>query len=113
MTIVLFLEELGSSDMSSQLEGHRHGGSDLSFLVTDAPARRGPKLHPHPYTEVFIVHAGEGTFTAGDEQLVVSAGKVVVVPPETPHRFENTGDEPLRQVSIHDAGEMQTTWLED
>jgi len=37
---------------------------------------------------------------------------VVVVPPETPHRFENTGEETLRQVSIHDAGEMRTTWLE-
>jgi mannose-6-phosphate isomerase-like protein (cupin superfamily) len=111
MAIVLSLEELASSDMSSQFEGGRYGGSDLSFFVTNAAPGRGPKLHTHPYTEVFIVQEGEGTFTAGDEQLLVTAGNVIVVPPETPHRFENTGDTTLRQVSIHDAGQMQTTWL--
>ena len=36
-----------------------------------------------------------------------------VVPPETPHRFRNSGDAPLRQVSIHPSGEVQETWLEE
>src|SRR2546423_6229697 len=99
--------------MPSQFEGHRHGGSDVSFFVTNAAPGSGPKLHTHPYSEVFVVQEGEATFTAGDEEVVVTGGQVVVVPPETPHRFENTGEETLRQVSIHDAGQMQTTWLED
>jgi mannose-6-phosphate isomerase-like protein (cupin superfamily) len=114
MTIVLRLEDLRSSQMSSQFEGRRHAdGADLSFFVTNAPPGSGPSLHTHPYTEVFIVQEGEATFTAGDEELVVTGGNVVVVPPETRHRFENTGEDTLRQVSIHDRGEMQTTWLED
>jgi quercetin dioxygenase-like cupin family protein len=113
MATVIGLDDLRSSHMSSQFEGHRHGGADLSFFVTNAPPGAGPKLHTHPYTEVFIVQEGEATFTAGEKEIVVTGGNVVVVPPETPHRFENTGADLLRQVSIHDAGEMQTTWLED
>ena len=113
MTIVLGLADLPSSHMSTRFEGHRHGGVDLSFFVTEAPPGSGARLHTHPYAEVFIVQEGEATFTAGDEELVVTGGQVVVVPPETPHRFENTGDGILRQVGIHDRGEMQTTWLEE
>jgi mannose-6-phosphate isomerase-like protein (cupin superfamily) len=113
MTIVLGLADLRSSQMSSQFEGHRNGGVNLSFFVTNAPPGSGPALHTHPYAEVFIVQEGKATFTAGEEELVVTGGHVVVVPPETPHRFENTGEGILRQVSIHDRGEMQTTWLED
>jgi mannose-6-phosphate isomerase-like protein (cupin superfamily) len=113
MTIVLGLADLRSSHMSSQFEGHRHGDVDLSFFVTTAPPGGGPALHTHPYAEIFIVQEGEATFTAGDDELVVTGGHVVVVPPETPHRFENTGEDTLRQVSIHDRGEMQTNWLDD
>jgi mannose-6-phosphate isomerase-like protein (cupin superfamily) len=60
---------------------------------------------------VFIVEEGEATFTAGDEQTVVTSGHVVVVPAETPHRFENTGEGTLHIVSIHPAGEMVQTNL--
>ncbi len=113
MAIVLGLADLRSSEMSTRFEGHRHGGVDLSFFITNAPPGSGTRLHTHPYAEVFIVQEGEATFIAGDEELVVTGGQLVVVPPETSHRFENTGDDILRQVSIHDRGEMKTTWLEE
>ena len=83
MTIVLGLADLRSSHMSTRFEGRRHGDVDLSFFLTDAPPGSGPRLHKHPYSEVFIVQEGEATFTAGDEELVVTGDQVVVVPPET------------------------------
>jgi mannose-6-phosphate isomerase-like protein (cupin superfamily) len=33
--------------------------------------------------------------------VVVDAGHVIVVPPDTPHGFVSSGDEMLHQVSIH------------
>lgn len=74
---------------------------DASFFVTDHPPGGGPVLHVHPYSEVFLVQEGVAEFTAGDDRSRVEAGHVVVVPPDTPHRFENVGDGPLRMVSIH------------
>jgi mannose-6-phosphate isomerase-like protein (cupin superfamily) len=35
-----------------------------------------------------------------------------VVPPGTPHGFQNTGREPLLVVSVHEAGELQQTFLD-
>jgi mannose-6-phosphate isomerase-like protein (cupin superfamily) len=42
----------------------------------------------------------------------VSAGEIVVIPPDTPHRFVNSGDGPLRQVDIHLSSRFVTEWLE-
>jgi hypothetical protein len=46
--------------------------------VVDAPAGSGPKLHRHPYEEVFVVQEGTATFTAGEETLEVKGGQVVI-----------------------------------
>jgi mannose-6-phosphate isomerase-like protein (cupin superfamily) len=80
-----------------------------SFYDTTWAPGRGPSLHRHPYAEVFLVEVGEATFTAGDEELVVTAGHVVVVPAETPHRFVNSGDAVLRVLSLHPNGEVLQT----
>src|SRR5215207_3600986 len=45
-----------------------------TLMVVDAPPGGGPKLHRHPYEEVFIVQEGTATFTAGDETVEVKSG---------------------------------------
>jgi len=40
----------------------------------DAPPGGGPKLHKHPYEEIFVVQEGTATFTAGDETIKVEGG---------------------------------------
>lgn len=113
MTVVHTIEELRVSPTAALFEGARHGDDvPLSCFVTDHPPGGGPPLHVHPYAEVFVVLEGRAGFTAGDEELEVPAGHVVVVPAETPHRFENRGEGPLRQVSIHPSRAVQQTWLE-
>ena len=112
MALVHDLEDLRSSETACLFEGAKHGGGMAgSMFVATPPPGRGPQLHMHPYAEVFLVELGEATFTAGDEQIVVSAGQVVVVPPETPHRFENTGSATLRVVTFHPSPEVVQTDL--
>jgi mannose-6-phosphate isomerase-like protein (cupin superfamily) len=93
-----------------ELEGGDHGAG-VSIILVDAGPGRGPALHKHAYEEVFIVQEGHATFTAGDEEREVSAGAIVIVPGDTPHRFVNSGDGPLRQVAIHVSPRFATEWL--
>lgn len=112
MARVLDLESMRSSETACLFEGAKHGdGMAGSMFVTTPPPGRGPDLHVHPYAEVFLVELGEATFTVGDEEIVTAAGQVVVVPPETPHRFENTGSATLRVVSFHPSPEVVQTDL--
>ena len=93
-----------------KFEGAQYG-VELSFFLLETPPGEGPELHSHAYAELFVVHDGEVAFTVGTETIAVAGGQVVIVPPETPHAFRNTGTRALGMTSIHAAGEMRTTWL--
>jgi Cupin domain len=60
-------------------------------MVVDAPPAGGPRLHKHPYVEVFVVREGSATFTAGDDVIEATGGQVVVVPAGVAHKFVNSG----------------------
>jgi mannose-6-phosphate isomerase-like protein (cupin superfamily) len=97
---------------SHEFHGHEHGDVGISFLIVDAPPGAGPRLHRHPYEEVFIVQEGRATFYVGDDELDVGAGQIVVGPAGVPHRFVNSGEGRLRQIDIHVSPRMITEWLE-
>jgi quercetin dioxygenase-like cupin family protein len=96
--------------MSTEHTGEQLGAG-VSIIQVDTPPGRGPSLHRHRYEEVFVVHDGEVTFTVGDEERVARAGDIVVVPPDTPHGFVNSGEVPLAMVAIHVSPRFVTEWL--
>jgi quercetin dioxygenase-like cupin family protein len=112
MATVIALDDIRLSETTARFQGAEQGdGVALSFFFTEYPSGRGPDLHVHPYSEVFIVQDGEATFTVGDEQVVVAGGNVVIVPPETVHGFKNHADELLRVVGIHPSASVLQTDL--
>ncbi len=112
MTLVLDMAGLARGETSYEFEGGRYGDSGVSFIVVEAPPGSGPKLHKHPYEEIFVVQEGNVTFTAGDEVIEADGGQVVVMPAGVPHRFVNSGAGRLRQVDIHASKRFITEWLE-
>jgi mannose-6-phosphate isomerase-like protein (cupin superfamily) len=80
---------------------------------SDLPPGEGPRLHKHPYAEVFIIQEGRATYTVGTTTLDAAAGQVLIVPAETPHKFVNSGDGRLRQIDLHLNKQFITEWLED
>jgi quercetin dioxygenase-like cupin family protein len=103
--------EIQVSPTARRLEGRAVGGP-VSLFILDNPPGKGPDLHVHPYAETFVVEDGEATFTVDGETVVAAAGTVVIVPPETPHKFVASGEENLRLVAIHPSAEIIQTWLE-
>ena len=112
MTRVLSLADLATGETSAEFQGHRHGAG-VSFIAIDGPPGSGPKLHRHPYAEVFVVQEGVARFTAGDETIEARAGQAVVVQAGVPHRFVNVGAGRLRQIDIHASDRFVTEWLDD
>jgi mannose-6-phosphate isomerase-like protein (cupin superfamily) len=83
----------------------------VSMFLTRYERGEGPDLHLHPYAEVFVVLEGTATFTVGEDELMVEAGHIVVVPPETVHGFKNPDDPVLRVHSVHPSPTVQQTDL--
>lgn len=81
-------------------EGEPFGSGVSFFLVYNEPGA-GPDLHRHPYSETWIVRAGKALFTADGEEIQAGPGDILVVSPQTPHKFKNVGSERLDIVCIH------------
>lgn len=105
-------DDLPFSGLSHEIEGYALGGVAASLIFFDGPPGSGPKLHRHPYPEVFVVQEGQATFTVGDATIEATAGQILVAPAGVPHKFVNTGSGPLRQIDIHTSDRFVTEWLE-
>jgi mannose-6-phosphate isomerase-like protein (cupin superfamily) len=105
-------ETIPSGEGTFRWEGADHGASVSGFVVRSLPGE-GPVLHRHPYEEVFVLEAGQVTFTVGDETVELEPGQMLVAPANTPHKFVNSGDKPLRMTTIHPAPRIEQEDLED
>jgi mannose-6-phosphate isomerase-like protein (cupin superfamily) len=108
---IIGLDDLEHSQHAHEFVGAEHAEVPFSIILVHSQPGVGPKLHRHPYAEVFVVEAGQATFQIGDEAIVVEAGHIVVSPPGEAHGFTNTGTGELRLTAIHGSGRFDTEWL--
>ena len=96
---------------AGNLEGVEHGAK-ISVILDESEPGHGPRLHRHPYDETWVVLDGNLTFQSGEEALVAGPGDIVIVPPDTPHKFTNDGPGRSKLVCIHASPTFVTDWLE-
>ena len=111
MGSIVPFEELEPSEHSHEFVGAEHGDIPFCVILVHSQPGVGPKVHRHPYPEVFIVESGQATFRIGEDEIVVGGGNVVVSPPGETHGFVNSGDGELRLTAIHGASRFSTEWL--
>lgn len=85
----------------------------ISFFQGNLPPGKGPGMHRHPYAETCIVLAGSAAIVVDGEDVVAGAGDIVVVEPNTPHRFTAVGDGPLDMICVHASDRFVIEWLAD
>jgi mannose-6-phosphate isomerase-like protein (cupin superfamily) len=107
----LNLEQLPFVGMSYEFVGEKQGAPFSAYIVNAKPGQ-GPPLHTHPYVEVAFTIEGRASITVGDETRDVNAGGIMVIPPNTPHRFVNSGETILRQIDVHASPKFIQTNLE-
>lgn len=100
----------GATSWDGEFQGGSFGsGVSIIFTRLDRPGG-GPALHQHPYSETFLVRKGVVRFTVGTQSLDAAAGEIVVVAPDTPHRFTGVSDE-VEMIDIHASRRFITEWL--
>jgi quercetin dioxygenase-like cupin family protein len=108
---VMQFDDLPHTEHAHEFVGADHGDVPFSIILVHAAPGAGPRLHRHPYPEVFVVESGQAWFQLGDDTMVVHGGQIVVGPANVPHGFTNTGTGPLRLTAIHGAAAFDTEWL--
>jgi len=111
MASIVPFGELEPTEHSHEFVGAEHEDVPFSVILVHSRPGAGPKVHRHPYREVFIVESGQATFQIGDASFVVEGGNVVVSPAGEAHGFVNSGEGELRLTAIHGSGRFSTEWL--
>ena len=71
-------------------------------------------FHRHPATdEVFHIVEGQGEFTVGSEQKIVSAGATVYGPAATFHGVVNSGQKDMVMISVQAPKPVETEFKEN
>ena len=84
-----------------EFEGGRFGTNVSVMFYTTDKIGHGPRLHRHPYDEIFIVRQGRALFTVGEEQIEATAGQIVFGPADMPHKYVNLGPGRLEMTDLH------------
>lgn len=59
-----------------------------------------PKPHSHEHEQIAYILAGTIRFTVGDEEHIVKAGGLLVIPPHVVHWGEVVGDEDVINLDV-------------
>lgn len=102
----------GGEGWAENFQGSAYAAGISVIQTSTDRVGAGPRLHQHPYPETFIIRRGQALFTVGSEELVGSAGQILVVPANTPHKFQTLGPDRFESINIHASDEFITEWLE-
>ena len=104
--------DLPGAPNAREFIGAHHDGVPVSLILVEHEPGAGPRLHRHPYPELFVVDVGQAEFEIDGEHAVATAGDILVAPGGTAHRFTNTGTGRLRLTAIHTAERFDTEWID-
>ena len=82
----------------------QRGAREVSVILQrQEPGGHNPS-HRHDREEVLLVRTGAVRLTLGDEEFALTAGDTAIIPAETLHQLENSGDGVAEWLLIAPAG---------
>jgi mannose-6-phosphate isomerase-like protein (cupin superfamily) len=85
------------SQVRELMHPRTHGNRAQSLAEATVMPGAETVLHRHRTTEeLYHITRGTGLMTLGDETFEVRHGDTICIPPGTPHRVRNVGNEPLQ-----------------
>lgn len=97
---VATLEGLNSTEVRAGVRRSVFSGDGATLAFTTLEPGHTARPHSHSHEQIVYVIAGELLFVVGDEEVVVRAGDMLVVPPGVEHWAETLGDEPALDLSV-------------
>jgi mannose-6-phosphate isomerase-like protein (cupin superfamily) len=89
------------------------GCLEMTQFVGEIPPSRAPEHH-HTYDEVVYVIEGEGVYHIGGDDIPMSQGTCIHLPPLVRHCLENTGSQKMRVLGVfHPSGDPSRAYIDN
>ena len=76
------------------------GAPHFTMTVYEITAGSSSPSHSHPYEHGIFVFSGSGLIVGNEGSISINKDNVIYIPPNEPHCLVNTGNEPLRYISL-------------
>jgi quercetin dioxygenase-like cupin family protein len=93
-------DELNATEARSGVTRRVFSGEGATLAWTTLEPGHTPRPHAHHFEQVVYIVQGTVRFAVGEEQLLMKAGDMVVIPPNVEHCAETVGDEPVVDLSV-------------
>jgi quercetin dioxygenase-like cupin family protein len=97
---VATLEGLNSTEVRAGVSRSVFSGDGATLAFTTLEPGHTARPHSHPHEQIVYILEGELLFVVGDEEAVVRAGDMLVVPPNVEHWAETLGEDPALDLSV-------------
>ena len=98
-----FIETPGGNSGSGVATSSR-GAAEVSVIRQRQQVDGTSPPHTHDREEVMVLLSGKVTVSTSEKSVALGPGDAVIVPPQTPHRVENTGSQPAEWLLVAPAG---------
>lgn len=88
------------------------GNASTAVLYAELDPGKGGPRHTDTPEELLLILEGEVEVTIGDEQTVLGAGGLVLIPSMVPHSFRNVGSSTARIVGFFSSSAVVATFEE-
>jgi quercetin dioxygenase-like cupin family protein len=97
---VATLEGLNATEVRAGVSRSVFSGDGATLAFTTLEPGHTARPHSHPHEQIVYVLEGELLFVVGDEEAVLAAGDMVVVPPGVEHWAQTLGEGPAVDLSV-------------
>ena len=94
------LEGLNSTEVRAGVSRSVFSGDGATLAFTTLEPGHTARPHSHPHEQIVYVLEGELLFVVGDEEAVLAAGDMLVVPPGVEHWAQTLGEVPALDLSV-------------
>jgi quercetin dioxygenase-like cupin family protein len=88
---VASLEGLAETEVRGGVSRSVFSGDGATLAFTTLAPGHSPRPHSHAYEQIVYVLSGELLFVIGEEEAIVRAGDMLVVPPNVEHWAQTRG----------------------
>lgn len=75
-------------------------GEGATVAINYFKPDHAPAPHSHKYEQIAMILKGKAKFNIGDEEVILSEGGIVVIPPNVEHYLQVIGDEDVENLDI-------------
>lgn len=92
--------EIEWEDVREGVRRKIYTGEGATVAMNELQPGHLPKPHAHPYEQIVYIIQGEGDFSVDGEVHHLTAGGLMVIPPNVEHFIQVTGNVPVLNMDI-------------